>query len=57
MTGGDEELEHLARLAVDAVAAAAAGEPPRDPGDDPVARRVAHVVDAIAGARGDAHQP
>lgn len=46
----DDGLERLAALAVDAVAAASAGEPVA-PADDPVSRRVGHVVDAIAGAR------
>lgn len=43
-------LERLAALAVEAVAAAATGGAAELP-PDPVARRVAHVVGAIAGAR------
>lgn len=47
----DARLRRLAALAVDAVAQAGAGGAPDHVDDDPVARRVTHVVGAIAAAR------
>ena len=52
MTPDEPDAERIAELAVAATAAAAAGHPV-DVGaeDDPTARRVATVIEAIAAAR------